>query len=174
MKIAVCGASRFSSEEIKKKSFEIGKEVAKNGALLLTGAGKGYPYEAANGTYSSGGKVLGISPASNEEEHKEKYGFSTENFTKIEFTGLGIPGRNYPLVKEADAVIVISGQVGTLNEFTVAFHYGKVIGILSNSGGITEIIDKVAEICDKSGEKEKIVYSSEPKELVRLVMGKFQ
>lgn len=174
MKIAVCGSNSVTSKEIAKKAFEIGKEIAKNNVLLLTGAGNGYPYEAAKGAFSSNGKVFGVSPANNEEDHINKYSFPTENFTKVEFTNLGIPGRNFPLVKEADTIILISGQSGSLNEFTIAFHYNKPIGILKDSGGITYIIEDIVDICNKTNEKENVVYSSDPKELVRLVIDKLQ
>ena len=172
MKIAVCGSSIITNKEAAKKAFEIGKEIAKNKFLLLTGAGKGYPYEAAKGAFSAKGEVFGVSPAANEEEHANKYSFPTDNFTKIKFTGLGIPGRNFPLVKEAAAIIIVSGQIGSLNEFTIAFHYNKPIGVLKGSGGIIDIIEKIAEICNKRDEKENVVYSSEPKELVQLIIGR--
>jgi len=58
MKIAVCGSNNASDKEIVKKAFEIGKEIATNNILLLTGAGDGYPYEAAKGAFSANGKVL--------------------------------------------------------------------------------------------------------------------
>ena len=173
MKISICGASESANDEgIKKKAFEIGKELAENDVLVLTGATYGYPQAAAKGAFSNNGKVMGISPAKDEKEHVEKYKFPTDSHTQIEFTGLGIPGRNYPLVKEGDAVIIISGQIGTLNEFTLAFHAKKFIGILKGSGGITEIIGKIVDVCSKTNEKDNIVYSSDPKELVRLVMDK--
>jgi len=174
MKIAVCGSSNNSDKEIAKKAFETGKELAKNHVLILTGAGRGYPYEAAKGAFFNNGKVFGISPAKNEEEHKQKYDFPIDCFTDVEYTNMGIPGRNFPLIEKADGIIVISGQIGSLNEFTIAFHYNKPIGILSNSGGITAILKEIAEICDKNGEKEKIVYSNEPKELVSLVLDKLR
>ena len=172
MKIAVCGSSSNINKEIAKKAFEIGKEIGRNNILLLTGAGKGYPYEAVKGAASINGKVFGISAAKDKTEHINNYLFPTEGFTKIEYTNLGIPGRNLPLVKEADAIITISGQIGTLNEFSIAFHYSKVIGILKNSGGITDIAEQIAEICNKSNEKENIVYSPQPKELVQLVINR--
>ena len=174
MKVAVCGSSNNSDKEIARKAFGIGKELAKNSVLVLTGAGNGYPYEAAKGAFSVDGNVFGISPAKDEEDHKQNYNFPMDCFTDIEYTNLGIPGRNLPLVREADAIIIISGQIGSLNEFTVAFHYGKPIGILSDSGGITAILKEIAEICDKSGEKENVVYSSSPKELVSLVLDKLK
>lgn len=172
MKIAICGSSRAVDGEISKKAFEIGKEFAGKNILLLTGAGNGYPYEAAKGAFSADGNVFGVSPAGDEEEHVSRYSFPTESFTKIEYTNLGIPGRNFPLVAEADAIIIINGQIGSLNEFTIAFHYNKVIGILENSGGITPILQEIAEICDKRDESKNIVYSSEPKELVALILNK--
>lgn len=174
MKIAVCGSNNAVNEKISKKAFEIGKNLAKNDLLVLTGAGNGYPYEAAKGAFSNNGKVFGISPAKDEEEHIGKYSFPTNSFTKIEYTDLGIPGRNLPLIKEADAIIIVSGQIGSLNEFTIAFHDNKVIGILKNSGQITDIIEEIAEICNKRGEKDKVIYSSDPKELVSLVLQKLK
>ena len=53
-------------------------------------------------------------------------------------------------------------------------HYNKPIGIVSNSGGITAILKEIAEICDKNGEKENIVCSSNPKELVSMILNKLK
>jgi len=36
------------------------------------------------------------------------------------------------------------------------------------------MIEKIADICNKSDEKENVVYSSEPKELVDKVLSKSQ
>ena len=167
MKIAVCGASLPPfDKEILKKSYEIGKEIAANNHILRFGGCWGYPYEAAKGAFQNNGKVEAISPSKNKEEHTSKYNFPTNNFTEVDYTGLGIPGRNMPLVIGSDAVIIISGQIGTLNEFTIAFHKKKPIGILEGSGGITDIIRDIARICNKVGEKDKIVYEKEPKVLV--------
>ncbi|MBL7055728.1 LOG family protein [Candidatus Woesearchaeota archaeon] len=170
MKVAVCGSGNSMDDSIAKKTFDIGKEIAKNNLLLLTGSCLGYPHEAAKGAFSNGGKVIGVSPAKNLENHKEIYNFPDENFTQLSFTGLGIPARNFPLVSEADAVIIVGGQTGTLNEFTIALAQNKPIGILEGSGGITKMIKEIAEVCNKNGEKENIVYSKEPKELVNKLM----
>ena len=167
MKIAVCGASLEPFDrEILKKSYEIGKEIAANNHILRFGGCWGYPYEAAKGAFEGKGKVVAISPAKNNEEHASKYKFPHDNFTEIEFTGLGIPERNVPLVKGSDAIIIISGQIGTLNEFTLAFYHKKPIGILEGSGGITSIAKEISRICNKVGEKDRIIYEREPKMLV--------
>ena len=111
MKIAICGSNDASDAEVVKKAFEIGKELANNNVLVLTGAGNGYPYETAKGAFSNDGKVFGVSPAQDEDEHVDEYNFPIDAFTKIEYTDLGIPGMNFPLVEEADAIIIISGQI---------------------------------------------------------------
>lgn len=173
MKIAVCGAGKDINEEILKKAFEIGKEIAKNKAILLTGAGLGYPLEAAKGAFLNNGEVIGFSPAKDEKEHIEIYGYPTKEFTEIIYTGAGIPKRNYEIIENADAVIFIGGQIGTLNEFTIAFVKNKIIGILKNSGGITKIIDKIIETCKTNNEDENIIYSDEPIELVKKIIEKY-
>lgn len=168
MKIAICGASLPPFDKaILKKAYNIGKEIAVSNHVLRFGACWGYPYEAAKGAFENKGKVIAISPAKNKEEHVNEYKFPAKNFTEIKYTDLGIPGRNIPLVVNSDAVIIISGQIGTLNEFTIAFYNKKPIGVLEESGGITDIMEEIAKICNQVGEKDKIVYEKEPKRLVR-------
>ncbi len=171
MKIAICGASLppFNKSALRK-TYEIGKEIALNKSILIFGACWGYPYEAAKGAFKNNGEVIAISPAKNEEEHINNYKFPTQNFTKIEYTGLGIPGRNFPLVVNSDAIIVISGQIGTLNEFTIAFYHKKPIGVLKGSGGITTILKEVDKICRKVGQGNKIIYEKEPRLLVKKLL----
>ncbi len=167
MKIAICGASLPPFDKaILKKSYEIGKEIAVNNHTLRFGGCWGYPYEAAKGAFENNGKIIAISPAKNKEEHINHYKFPIQNFTEIKYTGLGIPGRNLPLVIESDAIIIISGQIGTLNEFTIAFHQKKTIGILEESGGITNIVKEIVKICSRVGEKDLVIYDKEPKALV--------
>ena len=168
MKIAICGASLPPFDKaILKKSYEIGIEIAASKHALRCGACRGYPYEAAKGCFTNNGRVEAISPARNKEEHINHYKFPTQNFTEIYYTGLGIPGRNLPLVVNSDAIILISGQIGTLNEFTIAFHNKKPIGILEGSGGITNIVREIAEICRKVNQGNTIIYEKEPERLIR-------
>lgn len=169
MKIAVCGTSIGKiKDEVLKKSKEIGREIAENNHTLMFGGCLGYPYEAAKGAFGSKGHVIGISPAKDREEHISKYDFPLDSMTEIRFTGLGIPERNLPLVKGSDAVVIVAGQIGTLNEFTLAFQEKKPMGILKGSGGITELLGKIIGICDNEryNMKNKIVFSDKSKELV--------
>ena len=65
MKIGVYGsASGELSDETKEKAREIGRQIAKKGHIVVTGACLGLPYEAVLGAYEVGGKCIGYSPAS--------------------------------------------------------------------------------------------------------------
>ncbi len=166
MKIAVCGlGSGHYKKDILRKSYIIGREIARNKCILITGGCYGYPYEASKGVLEQRGVSIAISPAKNIEEHSKKYNYPTKNFTKFEFTGLGVPGRNLPLVKNSDGVIIIGGKSGTLVELAIALHDYKPIGVLKDSGGVTDLIPKIAEACKKV-KKTKIIYESNPKKLV--------
>jgi len=166
MKIAICGSGTVFDESISEKAASIGRAIAENDHVVLTGACNGYPNEAAKAAFEIKGKVMGFSPARDNDEHVKFYNFPTGNFTELIFTGLGIPERNIPLVRNSDAVILIDGKIGTLNEFSIAMHLGKKIGVLKGAGGISDLIPKMAEVIDKHGEKENIVYNANALELL--------
>ncbi len=169
MKIAICGSGHGDSQQILEKAKQLGSEIAKNKHILLTGGCHGYPYSALRGALLEQGKIIAYSPAKDQAEHMEKYNFPVDEGVEYIFTGLGIPERNIPLVKAADAVVIIGGKTGTLNEFTIAFHEHKRIAILKGSGGITELIPDISDVCNKNGEKDKVVYSEDVRELLRKI-----
>ena len=98
----------------------------------------------------------------------EAYGKPTEGFDIIVFTGVGLIGRNSTIIRTADAVIVVGGQAGTLNEFTVASVEGKVIGVLKGSGQIAEMLPEIARACGTDA--GKLVVEKEPARLVARVL----
>ena len=167
MKIAVCGSGLGEDKETLERAKEIGRAIAKSKNILLNGGCHGYPYAAARGAILENGKVLCYSPANNKEEHISKYNFPFEDNAEYIFTGKGIPGRNIPLVQNADAIIIIGGKIGTLNEFTIAFNENKKIGILKNSSKMVDLLPSIAKACDKKGESRNIIYTSDVKELIK-------
>jgi len=170
LKIAVCGSGLGEDRETLEGSKEIGTAIAKSKNILLNGGCHGYPYAAARGSILENGKVICYSPANNKEEHIDRYGFPFEEKAEYIFTGKGIPGRNIPLVQNADAIIIIGGQIGTLNEFTIAFNKSKKIAILKNSSKMVDLLPSIAKACDKKGESRNIVYASDVKELIKKVI----
>jgi uncharacterized protein (TIGR00725 family) len=157
-----CGESAFS------KAMELGKEVAKHNAVLVTGATTGFPFWTAKGAKEVGGIVIGFSPAVSQKEHIRVYKLPTEYHDVITYTGFGYSGRNLLLTRSSDAVIVGCGRIGTVNEFTIAFEDKKPIGVLE---GEWELDDLIKELIAKGHRgRGKIVYSSDPKELVEKVI----
>ena len=86
----------------------------------------------------------------------------------IIYTGFGFPGRDLLLTRSSDAVFIGCGRVGTIHEFTVAFEDKKPIGILEGEWYTDEIIKLIIEKAHRPN--PKIVFDSDPKELVRKVI----
>ena len=169
-KICVSGAAETGhcSRDALEKAEELGKLIAQNDMVLVTGATTGTPYWAAKGAKSSGGMVIGFSPAASEAAHIKSYHLPIDYHDTIVFTGFDYSGRNLLLTRAADAVIIVCGRMGTLNEFTVAFEDQKPIGVLEGTG-VTA--DHIREIVERSHRGPgKIVYSRDPKELFKEVV----
>ncbi len=169
-KIAVSGAAETEhcSPGALELAREMGKEIVRHNGVILTGATIGVPYFAAQGAKEEGGISIGLSPASTEKAHIKTYHLPTDYFDMIIYTGFDYSGRNLLLTRSADAVILICGRIGTLNEFTIAFEDRKPIGILEGSGGAS---DMIREIVKKSHRGPgKIVYDSDPKNLLEKLL----
>jgi len=166
-KIAVSGAARVSHccQGIEELSKEVGREIARQKCILITGATTGVPYFVAQGCKEIGGFSIGFSPASSEAAHLKTYKLPIDVFDIIVYTGFDYTGRNLIMTNAADGVIIICGRMGTLNEFTTAFEDQKPIGILEGSGGIADKIRNIATGPYRG--VKKVVYEKNPKKLVK-------
>jgi len=169
-KICVSGAAETGhcAEDSLEKAKELGREVVRQKAVLITGATTGFPFWAAMGAKEAGGISIGLSPAGSEFEHINQYKLPVDYFDMIIYTGFGYAGRNLLLTRSADAVIIGCGRMGTLNEFTIAFEDNKPIGILTATGGTADMIEEIVEKSHRGS--GKIVYDSDPKTLVKKVL----
>jgi len=165
-KICVSGAAEGDclKPETLKKAEEIGEAIAKAGAVLVTGATSGIPHAAAKGAKEAKGISIGFSPAASRADHIQRYKLPTKYLDLTVYTGFGYAGRNLILTRSADAVIIICGRIGTLNEFTVAFEDRKPIGVLENSGGMADEIEDITRIAHKH--RCQVIYDPDPKKLV--------
>ena len=146
------------------KAKELGREIARQGAVLVTGATTGFPFWAAMGYKEIGGMSIGISPASSEKEHVETFKLPLDYMDLIIYTGFGYAGRDILLTRSADAVICGCGRIGTVHEFTIAFEDGKPIGIFE---GPWEMGNELKDLLNKSHRPNaKIVSGAEPKKLL--------
>jgi len=169
-KICVSGAAAGDTVEADAElAYEVGRQIALQGAVLLTGATTGLPQYAAKGNYECGGIAIGLSPAATIKEHVNAYKLPVAYHDVIIYTGFNYTGRNLLLTRTADAVITIGGRMGSLNEFTIAFEDKKTLGILLGSGGIADEIPHLLHTAKKEL-SSKIIYSTEPKILVQKVL----
>ncbi len=169
-KICVSGAAETDvcAKNALELAREVGREIVRQNGILVTGATTGIPYWAAIGAKEEGGLSVGVSPAATEREHIRSYRLPTNYFDFIMYTGFNYSGRNLLLTRLSDAVILICGRMGSLNEFTIAFEDKKPIGVLVGSGGMADMVREIVERAHRG--PGKIVYDSSPKELVAKVI----
>jgi uncharacterized protein (TIGR00725 family) len=166
LKIAVSGAAQtgICTEDIKDLAMKVGKEIVKQGCVLITGATTGAPHLAAKGAKEAGGISIGFSPAASRDSHVKTYKLPTDAFDVIVYTGFDYAGRNLLMTRAADGLILLCGRMGTLNEFTIAFEDQKPIGVLEGSGGTADRIRDLVRMPFRG--KKTIVYDQDPKKLV--------
>lgn len=169
-KVCVSGAAETGhcAADALEKSEELGREIARHGLVLVTGATTGIPYWAAKGAKQEGGTVIGFSPASSKASHVKTYHLPLDYHDIIVYTGFEYAGRNLILTRSSDAIITACGRLGTLNEFTIGFEDQKPMGVLEGSGGIADIVRGLVEGAHRG--PGKIAFSSDPKTLVEKVI----
>lgn len=166
VKIAVSGAAETAhcGLDAYEKAKELGREIAKHGGVINTGATTGFPLYAAMGAKDECGFSIGFSPAANEREHVETYKLPLDFMDIIVYTGFGYAGRDLLLVRSSDAIVIGCGRIGTINEFSVAFEDRRPIGILEGSWETDDILRHLIKEAHRPN--EKVVYDSDPKALV--------
>jgi uncharacterized protein (TIGR00725 family) len=147
----------------------LGITLAESGCILVTGATTGLPDLVAQAFRRHGGFALGISPAHDRKEHLERYGLPDDGADAIVYTGFGYKGRNVVNVRSADVIIIFGGATGTLNEFTIAYDEGKIIGVLEGTGGIADHIREVIQFCNKPT-RGVVVFEKDPQKLLSLCL----
>ena len=109
--IAVIGSGDCSPEEAELAE-GVGRELAKNNAILICGGLGGVMAAACKGASSEGGATIGILPGDIRQ--------MANPYVQIPIiTGMG-QARNVIVVKSAQAVIAIGGSFGTLSEISHA------------------------------------------------------
>jgi len=119
--IAVIGGSSPSPQDLEIAE-EVGREIARHGAVLICGGLGGVMEASCRGAHGEGGLTVGILPGDNP---------TTANpFVSIPIvTGIGY-ARNPIVVKSSRAVIAVGGSYGTLTEIAYAIQHGiPVIGL---------------------------------------------
>jgi uncharacterized protein (TIGR00725 family) len=143
----------------------VGRAVAQSGCTLITGACPGLPQEAVLGAAALGGLVIGISPALSEQEHVERYDSPVEGYSALVYTGSGLMGREVVNIRSSDIVVVIAGHSGTLGEFAIAYDEGRLVGVLTGTGGVADMIGELlGRLAKETG--AKVLFDDDPERLV--------
>ena len=167
LKIGVMGgAGNDIPESYLQRATLLGKEIAGADCILVTGACPGLPLAAARGARDRGGMVIGISPALSLDEHAYHYGSPTLAHDVLIFTGSGLMGREVVNIRSSDIVVIVGGSSGTLGELAIAYDEGKLIGVLTGTGGISDMVKTILETCQKET-GARVLYGDDPQELVR-------
>lgn len=119
--IAVIGGGEVSPQ-IATLAEEVGREIARRGAVLVCGGLGGVMEAACRGASREGGLTIGILPGENRQ--------AANPYVRIPIvTGIGL-ARNVAVVKSAQAAIAVDGSYGTLSEIGHALQSGiPVIGL---------------------------------------------
>lgn len=153
------------TEEELALAHRLGRRIAERGCTIVTGACPGLPHAAVLGAHEAGGVSMGVSPALSPEEHVNVYGSPLQPYTTMVFTGSGLMGRETHNIHSSDFVLFTGGRSGTLGEFCIAYDEGKLIGILLNSGGISNEFERIVEMVKKNT-GSTIISDADPEKLV--------
>ena len=131
--IAVIGGSNSSPQD-NRIAEEVGREIARQGAVLVCGGLGGIMEAACKGASDEGGLTIGVLPGDNRA--------AANPYVQIPIvTGIGY-ARNVAVAKSGQAVIAIDGSYGTLSEIGHALQSGiPVIGLNTWSLSIAGQVD---------------------------------
>lgn len=119
--VALVGGGHATDDECDQAA-RVGRALAEGGAVLVCGGLGGVMSAASRGARDGGGTSIGILPGA------ERAG--ANEFVDVALaTGMG-EGRNVLVVRNADAVVAVGGEYGTLSEVALALQAGiPVVGL---------------------------------------------
>ena len=119
--IGVIGASCASPEDLRLAE-SVGREIARQGAVLVCGGLGGIMTAAAKGCAEAGGEVLGVLPGADKSEANPYISIAVA-------TNMG-HARNVIIAHTADVLIAVEGEYGTISEAAIGLKLGKrVVGL---------------------------------------------
>ncbi len=178
-KIGVFGSAEGELEKIIPKAHKLSKALSKNNVIILTGACPGLPYEVADTAHAQGTEIWGFSQAVDLKTQIEyvdhdvslykKIFYIPDNYEFVSNRKASQKFRNVSSTATSDAGIIISGRWGTMNEFTNLHDLGKIIGVLTGTGGIADELPNLLNKIHKKSDA-KIIFNDNPEILVEEVL----
>lgn len=145
-----CSSADGLAEEYYETGKSFGAEIAKRGhSLIYGGYCRGIMAAVAKGVYENGGDVTAVVP-----KVFDKEGFTYEGCSRVIKTP-DMNSRKRIMEQEADAIAVLPGGIGTMDEFFEVLvlitlgEFNKPMGILNTEG----CYDLLGELLDKNVEQ---------------------
>ncbi len=128
--IGVIGGNTITEED-STLAYEVGKHIAKNGAVLVCGGLGGTMEAVSQGAAENGGLVIGVLPGDNKSD--------SNSFINIALpSGMGI-SRNTLIVRFSDVLIAFPGSYGTLSEISFALALQKTVIYMPGTWNLSKI-----------------------------------
>ena len=122
MIVAVIGGGEDPPQEALGVAEEVGRELARRGAVVVCGGLKGVMEAVCRGAKAEGGVTIGILPGNDPADANPWVDYPI-------VTGMRY-ARNVIVVKSGSAVIAVDGNYGTLSEIAHALSHGiPVVGL---------------------------------------------
>ena len=163
-KIGVMGSAsgpQIVNEHARQVARELGRELGRRDCIFINGACPGLPNDALLGAKETGAFTIGVSPAFSEHAHIHEYR-SPHEHDVILYTGMGFMERDIINIRSADAIVIVGGGIGTLNEMTIAYEEGRPIAVLTNTGGISDHIPEIIEKMCQRKVAPNMVFDDDP------------
>ncbi|HEY8512834.1 MAG TPA: TIGR00725 family protein [Cyclobacteriaceae bacterium] len=134
--VGVIGPGESATPEDNELAFELGRGIAKNGWVVLTGGRNfGVMDAAMKGARDAGGLTVAILPYDNDRE-------SSENADIRIVTGMG-SGRNIINALSSKIMVVVGMAAGTSSEVSHALKAGRKVILLNQDETTVQFFKKV-------------------------------
>lgn len=131
LQIAVIGYNKECSDVARDMAYQVGKEIAAAGAVLVCGGLGGVMEAACRGAQENGGTAVGVIP-------QEEFSHANPFCDIVICTGIGF-ARDFIVASSADGIIAIGGGIGTLIEMGVGYMTKKTVVSVLGTGGVAEM-----------------------------------
>ncbi|MBE9126359.1 MULTISPECIES: TIGR00725 family protein [unclassified Coleofasciculus] len=157
--VGVMGPGEGATATDRKRAYQLGQHIARQGWVLLTGGRNAGVMDAANqGAKAAGGLTLGILPSSNTSNLSDAVDIAI-------ITGMG-SGRNTINVLSSDVVIACGMGMGTASEVALALKNGKRVVLLTDHQESQPFFGSLSQ--------DSIFWASSPDEAIAFVKDALQ
>lgn len=164
LQIGVFGSDiSHASAKAQKVAYQVGAEIAKAGAVLVTGGGEGVMQAASRGAKEHNGLSVGILPGAKMAE-------ANEYVDIVIPTGIGY-SRDSTNANSSHGAIIVEGGVGTLSEMTYCYMNKIPTVVMANVPGVG--IPYINKYMD-ARKLIKILGSKDPAEAIKMIITRLQ